>query len=271
MTFGIEMMMNQRTICTACGTTFPEESTLPDVCPICEDDRQYVPNGVQTWASATDLARDHLVEIRELNQSLYELKLSPEFAIGQRAFLVAAPDGNILWDCIPLLDEAAIEFVRSKGGIRAIALSHPHFYSNMNDWANEFDCPIYIHEADEQWIFNNSERVELWSGSEKTFWDGVKIHNIGGHFAGSSILHIPFLSPEGTILCGDTFVVSPSKTHLAVMHSYPNKIPLPISEIEKVRLRMKEIKFDTLHAWHPTQSIEMGAQRILEISLSRYI
>lgn len=262
--------MNQKTICTACGTKFSDESTLPEFCPICEDDRQYVPNDVQTWTSSDELAKNHHVEIREINEHLYELKISPEFAIGQRALLVLAPDGNILWDCIPLLDKAVIEFINSRGGLKAIAFSHPHFYSNMNDWGREFACPIYIHQADERWIFGKPEKVKLWSGFEKELWDGIKIHNIGGHFAGSSILHIPFLSPTGTILCGDTFVVSPSKKHLSVMHSYPNKIPLPISEVERVKQRMTPIKFDTLHAWHTTQSIETEAKPILESSLQRY-
>ena len=262
--------MNQKIICTACGTKFSDESTLPQVCPICEDDRQYVPDGVQTWTSPAELAEKHSVEIRELNESLFELKLSPAFAIGQRALLVVAPEGNILWDCIPLLDDAAVEFIKSKGGIKAIAFSHPHFYSNMNDWARKFACPIYIHQADEKWIFDKTGRIKLWSGSEQNLWNGIKIYNIGGHFAGSSILRVPFLSPKGTILCGDTFVVSPSKKHIAAMHSYPNKIPLPISEIERIKMQMKPIRFDTLHAWHDTQSIETEAKAILETSLERY-
>ncbi len=262
--------MNEKSICTACGTKCSEEIMLPQFCPICEDDRQYVPDGIQTWTSSAELAKNYRVEIREINEHLYELKVSPEFAIGQRALLVLAPDGNILWDCLPLLDKTAIEFIKSKGGLKAIVFSHPHFYSNMKDWANEFDCPIYIHEADEQWIFDKTEQIKLWSGLEKNLWNSIKIHNISGHFAGSSILHVPFLSPEGTILCGDTFVVSPSKKHLAVMHSYPNKIPLPISEIERVKERIKLVKFDTLHAWHDTQSIETKAKTILENSLARY-
>ena len=260
--------MNEKNICTACGTKFPKEIMLPEFCPICEDDRQYVPDGVQTWTSSAELAKNYRVEIREINENLYELKIVPSFAIGQRALLVLAPEGNILWDCIPLLDKTAIELIKSKGGLKAIVFSHPHFYSNMNDWANEFDCPIYIHEADEQWIFDKTEQIKLWSGLEKNLWNGIKIHNIGGHFAGSSILQ---LSSTKTILCGDTFVVSPSKKHLAAMHSYPNKIPLPISEVERIKERIKPIEFEILHAWHDTQSLESDGKKILENSLARYL
>ncbi|MBA2737617.1 MAG: MBL fold metallo-hydrolase, partial [Pyrinomonadaceae bacterium] len=76
------------------------------------------------------------------------------FAIGQRSLLVLAPEGNILWDCIPLLDKPTIGFLESKGGLKAIAFSHPHFYGTMNEWAEIFDCPVYIHQNDGQWIVN---------------------------------------------------------------------------------------------------------------------
>lgn len=196
--------------------------------------------------------------------------MTPAFAIGQRALLVVAPGGNILW-LHSLLDEQTIEFIKSKGGLKAIAFSHPHFYSNMNEWAETFDCPIYIHERDEQWILNKGQHVTLWSGIEKDLGDGIRIINIGGHFPGSSILHVPFLSPEGVILCGDTFVISPSKNHLASMHSYPNKIPLPLAEVRRIKEQMQHLQFDTIHAWIGTQSIYSNAKEILEHSLTRYL
>lgn len=263
--------MNQKIICTACGTQFPNVGRAPQLCPICNDDRQYVPESGQTWTTLYDLSKDYEVNIRKLNDNLYDLKMMPSFAIGQRALLVLASGGNILWDCIPLLDEPTIEFIKSKGGLKAIAFSHPHFYSTMNDWAQVFDCPVYIHERDEHWIVNKGRRVNMWSGQENELWDGVKLINIGGHFPGSSILHVPFLSPEGVVLCGDTFVISPSKKHVAAMHSYPNRIPLPLIEIKRIKKQMRNLRFDTIHAWLDSQSICSDAKSILENSLAKYI
>ncbi|MBX0330446.1 hypothetical protein K2Z83_22570, partial [Oscillochloris sp. ZM17-4] len=40
-------------ICATCGTQFP--STTPDSCPICLDDRQYLPPQGQTWTSIAAL------------------------------------------------------------------------------------------------------------------------------------------------------------------------------------------------------------------------
>ncbi len=263
--------MNEKKICTACGTQFPLNSNTLEFCPICSDDRQYVPESGQTWTNLTDLSNNYSVVIRKMNDSLYELEMTPSFAIGQRALLVLALGGNILWDCIPLFNESTIEFIKSKGGLKAIAFSHPHFYSTMNEWAEIFDCPIYIHQNDKPWIVNKGNRVNLWSGIEKELWDGIRLINIGGHFPGSSILHIPFLWSEGIVLCGDTFVISPSKTHTAVMYSYPNRIPLPLHEIQRIKEQMHLLQFDTIHGWNDSQSIYSDAKLILESSLAKYV
>ncbi|MBA3647420.1 MAG: hypothetical protein H0W62_02540 [Chitinophagales bacterium] len=97
---------------------------------------------------------------------------------------------------IALLDEPARDFIKSKGGLKAIAISHPHYYSNMNDWAEMFDCPIYIHRSDEQWIMDKGSHISLWDGNEKSLWDEIRIINIGGHFPGSCIFQVPFLSKD---------------------------------------------------------------------------
>ena len=43
----------------------------------------------------------------------------PSFAIGQRLLLAETPEGNVLWDMIPLVDDAAVDAVRSRGEVRA--------------------------------------------------------------------------------------------------------------------------------------------------------
>ena len=237
--------MQNQIVCSTCGTYFPSASTRK-FCAICDEERQYIPETGQSWTKPADLHASHNITINQLKKNLYELEISPVFAIGQRAFLVLSENGNILWDCIPLLDKATINFIKSKGGLKAIAFSHPHYYSNMNDWAEVFDCPIYIHENDEPYIIQKGPHLKLWQGEKFSLWDGIKILLIGGHFEGSSILHVPFLSNEGSILCGDTLFLSPNKKHFSVMRSYPNKIPLPLSEIRRIKELMVSIPFDNL-------------------------
>ncbi len=40
-----------------------------------------------------------------------------------------------------------LQAVEKLGCIRAIAISHPHFYSSMVAWGRQFNAPIYVHEV----------------------------------------------------------------------------------------------------------------------------
>lgn len=261
--------MKHQTICSTCGTYYPADK-VPEFCPICMDDRQYIPPTGQSWTKEEMLHLKHSIKINKIQDRLYEMEVNPIFAIGQRALLVLSPEGNVLWDCIPMLDEATIEFIKSKGGLKAITFSHPHYYSNMNEWAEVFDCPVYIHENDAENIQVSGEHIKLWSGDEIKLWDGIKIMLIGGHFEGSSILHVPFLSKEGTILCGDTLFLSPSKKHFSILRSYPNRIPLPLSEMKRLKERFNGIPFDSFFGYISTQNLNEKVKQIFEESMARY-
>ena len=87
-----------------------------------------------------------------------------------------------LWDCISLLDAATIELVQALGGISAIALSHPHFYSSMATWGRTFDCPVLVHEADRSWIVGPDPCIKFWTGEVMEVMSGIALHRLGGHF-----------------------------------------------------------------------------------------
>lgn len=266
----IRKEINQQIVCSTCGTCFPGQD-LPDLCPVCADDRQYIPPEGQQWTAYAHLQRHHSVKFQKIKARLYEMEINPQFAIGQRALLVLSDQGNILWDCIPLLDEMTIEFIRAKGGLKAIAFSHPHYYSNMNDWAEIFNCPIYIHKNDAMHIQTGSKHIHLWEGEEMLLWDGISILLTGGHFDGSCILHVPFLSPLGSILCGDTLFLSPSKKHFSILRSYHNRIPLPLSEMRRLESRFSQIPFDAFYGYHKSQNLEENVKSIFKQSMQRYI
>src|SRR4051794_38123222 len=140
-----------RAICIACGTQYPDAETPPRECPICLDPRQYVPVAGQRWTTMDELAADHRNEVRD-DHGFTGIGTTPHFAIGQRALLVPWEGSNLLWDSITLLDDATAAEVDRRGGLRAIAISHPHFYAGMVEWAHRFGCPILLHAADERWI-----------------------------------------------------------------------------------------------------------------------
>lgn len=262
--------MSHSKICATCGTHYAPDTSF-ELCPICNDDRQYIPEGGQRWTTPEQLTSRYSVRTNKLQENVYELEITPSFAIAQRAFLILSPQGNILWDCIPLLNDPLIEFIKAKGGLRAIAFSHPHYYSNMLDWAAAFDCPIYIHRSDEQWIFNKGPRIERWEGQEKTLWDGMRLINVGGHFPGSSVLHVPHLSSEGAVFCGDTLVIAPNKKHIAVMYSYPNRMPLPHGEVQRIKEQVEAIPFDTLYSFMRDLNLTGNVKDIFNKSMERYL
>ncbi|MCB0745090.1 MAG: MBL fold metallo-hydrolase, partial [Ignavibacteriae bacterium] len=124
---------------------------------------------------------------------------------------------------------------------------------------------------DEQWIVNRGNKIDLWQGYEKQLWDGIKIINIGGHFPGSCILHVSSLSENVNVFCGDTFNISPSLKHISVMYSYPNRIPLSIKEIKRIKILVEKINFDTLYGFYSYQNLEKKAKNILMKSLDLYL
>ena len=58
----------------------------------------------------------HLNGFRQHEPGLIGIGTQPTFAIGQRALLLCTPHGNILWDCISLIDEATVTLIKGLGG-----------------------------------------------------------------------------------------------------------------------------------------------------------
>ncbi|SEJ29064.1 hypothetical protein SAMN04487995_3995 [Dyadobacter koreensis] len=257
-------------VCKTCGTQYPADQKLPELCTICNDDRQYITELGQVWIELESLSAQYCTKTTRVRENLYTLKIIPDFAITQRAFLVLSPSGNILWDCIPLLDEATTAFIKSKGGLKAIAFSHPHYYSNMNVWAENFNCPIYIHENDKNWVMYKSDYLKFWKGYSMSVADS-EIINTGGHFPGSCILKIPGFSDKGVILSGDTLYISKSKRYVSVMYSFPNHILLSKSEFLSFFDKTKNLEFDTMYGAFEGQNLVGNAKEIFASSMQRYI
>ena len=219
-------------ICETCGTQFRDTETPPAGCPICLDERQYVGHGGQTWTTLDSLRRTHRTRVEEAEPGLVGIGMEPRFAIGQRALLV---DG-LLWDCIPLVDDDAARAVEAAGGVHTIAISHPHYYGSMVEWAERFDARVLLHEADRAHIMRASDRIELWSGERYRIDDDLELIRLGGHFAGGTVcLWRRGADGRGALLSGDIVQVVADRDWVSFMYSYPNLIPLPASEVIRIR------------------------------------
>lgn len=254
-------------LCTTCGTQYPESDEPPAACAICSDERQYVPAEGQQWVTYDEVRSSHRADVREEEAGVTGIGMEPSFGIGQRALLVESEGGNVLWDCLPLLEEHEA-FVRSRGGLRAIAISHAHYYTTMVEWAHAFECPILVHEADREWVLRPDPSVEIWSGDARELWDGLTLLRLGGHFAGGQVLH---LRDARLLLSGDIVQVLPGGRWVSFMYSYPMLIPLPAREVERMAASLEPWEFDRIYGAWWGRNIEDGARMAFETSVRRYL
>jgi len=251
-------------ICLACGVQQPHR----DHCPICDDERQFVPEAGQQWTTAESLVRTHKVVWRREAPGLHSLIMEPKFGIGQRAFLIEHADGNILWDCITLLDEATRERIAGLGGIKAIAISHPHYYSRIADWGLAFGAPVWIHQDDAEWVQEPGEPVRLWQGETLPLGEGLTLIRCGGHFEGGQVLHAAHMD---ALFSGDILQVVPDRRHVSFMRSYPNLIPLNAAAVRRIVAAVEPYDFDTVYGAFPGRTIPSRAKSAVHRSGERYI
>ncbi|WP_327299160.1 MBL fold metallo-hydrolase [Streptomyces sp. NBC_01197] len=258
-------------ICVTCAVQYPDTEQPPAHCPVCEDERQYVGPEGQRWTTMGELARDHTNELREEEPDLVGIGVSPSVAIGQRALLVRTPHGNVLWDCVPLLDDDAKRRIAGLGGIDAICMSHPHFYGAHIEFAEAFDARVLIPRADQQWVQRPSPRIELFDDDIEPV-PGITLARIGGHFDGASVLHWPAGSAgRGALLTGDTVAVVQDRRWVSFMWSFPNFIPLDEHTVDDIARRVGRFAFDRVYGgWWGRVVIGDGAAAVRR-SADRYI
>lgn len=260
-------------ICTTCGVQFPVSERPPNRCPICEDERQHIGAQGQQWTTLGALRAGHRNVLTVEEPGLVSIRTEPTFAIGQGALLVETPEGNVLWDCISLIDDATVAAVRTRGRVSAIAISHPHFYTSMVEWSRALGgVPIHIHEQDQQWIMRPDPAVRLWSSARMPLPGGLALIHTGGHFEGSQVLLWPAgASGKGVLLVGDNPNVCADRRWVTFMRSFPNYIPLSGREAERVVTVLRPFAFDRVYGWTPDRVIRTEAKRSLERSLSRHL
>jgi hypothetical protein len=218
-----------------------------------------------------EIAEDHTVVLRNEEADLVGIGVEPSFAIGQRALLVRTPHGNVLWDCISLLDEQARRQIAELGGIAAICLSHPHFYAANVEFADAFDSRIFMPRADQHWIQRPSPRIELFDDDIEPV-QGLTLARIGGHFDGAAVLHWPAgCQKRGALLTGDTITVVQDRGWVSFMWSFPNLIPLDQATVLDIARRVERFSFDRVYGgWWGRVVVEDGAAAVRR-SADRYV
>jgi hypothetical protein len=263
--------MNDPIVCVTCGAHAPGDAPPPGLCPICDEPRQYVRAGGQVWRRHRDLLPEHLPRFEEEAPDLWGLGLEPALAIGQRALLVRTPHGNVLWDCVPLLHDASVARLRELGGVRAIAVSHPHFYTGVAAFAEAFGADAYLHADDAAFVTHPHPRIRHWSGERQAVFGGVTLIRAGGHFPGGTVLHwADGFAGRGALLTADIVMVVPDRRHVAFLYSYPNLIPLPPREVTRIGAALAPWTFDVVVGGWWGRTIERDGHAVVQRSVDRY-
>ena len=260
-------------LCRTCGVQRPPSAAPPDTCPICSDERQYLPPEGQSWTSFEDLtSAGQGYDIRELEPGLTGFRCLPQLGIGPVGYLLQTPAGNLLWDCPSFVDERVVGEFKARGGLAAISASHPHFYGAMADWSEAFGgVPIRLPEADREWVLRPSPAIRFWD-DEAELLPGLTAIRLGGHFDGSSVLHWPAgAEGRGVLFTGDTIMVAADRRWVSFMRSYPNLIPLDAPRVSAIAAKVGGLRFDRIYGnpgWE--KLIPDGADEAVRRSADRY-
>jgi hypothetical protein len=236
-------------LCVTCGTQYPESPEPPEHCAICEDERQYVGPDGQQWTTLERLLATHRNTIKEEEAGLFSINTEPKFGIGQRAFLIQTPRGNLLWDCVGLIDDPTIARIKELGGIAEIAISHPHYYTSMVEWSRAFgNVPIHIHDAERPWVMRPDPCIRFWKDERQTLLGTLPLIRTGGHFEGYQVLLWPAgAGGRGALMAGDQPQICMDPKQVSFMWSYPNYIPLNAPAIRHVLGCLETLEFDRIY------------------------
>jgi hypothetical protein len=260
-------------ICRTCGVQYDDGHFAPDRCKICADERQYIGWDGQQWATLAQLrAEGYRTVVRDEVAGLPGVGTEPTFAIGQRALLVPGPGGNLLWDSVSYLDDDSVAAVAAHGGIAAIAVSHPHFYSSIVEWSRAFgDVPIYLHTDDRQWVCRDGNIV-FWDGDTVEPLPGRTLINCGVHFAGGTVLHwAAGAAGRGALCSGDIVNVVSDRRWVSFMYSYPNLIPERPARIRRAIELLQPFEFEAIYGAWWGRVVADGGKEALARSARRYL
>lgn len=255
-------------ICVQCGMQHPPGDEPPARCPICEDVRQFVRWDGQAWTTLDALQGTHTARI-EADHDLLGIGTTPSFAIGQRALIVPAKEGNILWDCTALIDDAIVARINALGGLSAIAISHCHYYTTMVEWSDAFGVPIYLHENNRKWVQRDSKAIVYWSGEAFELSPSATLYRVPGHFSGGTALH--WTDGAGALFTGDVMQVTQDRKFVSFMYSYPNFIPLNAPTVRRIGEIVEPLAFDRIYGAFWGRVIGSSAKLAAQASVKRYL
>lgn len=196
----------RRYFCPICGHVewlAPGEELPADyACPLCGANRHQM-----LLVGGARLAR-HQVEFEEVAPGVWRTEKRPLFQpdCNHFSYVLAHPDGLILFDAPPLVTPRAIETIRKLGEPRVLVVSHQDFVGFAGDWADALGIPAWMGEGEAPLSgnrFSPDERI----GEARRLFDDLEVVPVPGHSPGSLAVYWSG-APTGPVLCcGDALSV----------------------------------------------------------------
>ena len=260
-------------ICGTCGVQYAPTVKPPARCPICEDERQYVGWNGQQWTTLAELRAEGRRNRLRRGARPGRIDTRPPVAIGQRALLVQTPHGNVMWDCITLVDDATIAAIRELGGLAAIAISHPHFYGScVGPGARRSATARSTSTPPTPSGSASDPSVQLWEGETLEILPGLTLDQhrrplrrlAGAPLGGGA-------DGRGAILTGDTVTVVMDRRYVSFMYSYPNLIPLSAATVERIAAKIRRYRYQRVYGAFNGRTIRLDGAQAVERSAERYL
>lgn len=194
---------------------------------------------------------------------------APEVGIGQSGLLLETAAGSLLFDVPGIITDEAVRRISERGPLRAIVASHPHMYGVQQQYSQALgDPPIYVARKDAWWVQYSSNAVVEWDEPFEVL-PGVWLHQVGGHFPGSTVALWPTgAGGRGVLLAGDA-IFPVADGNVTFLRSYPNRIPLSAVVVRRLAAKVGELEFDRLYN-NFSSVVPRDAHRIVQFSAERY-
>ena len=153
-------------------------------------------------------------------------------------------EGNVLWDCVPLLDDDTAAEVERRGGARGHRDLAPALLLGDGRVGPALRLPgLPARRRRRVGHAPGSGRSSSGRARRRELGDGLTLIRCGGHFDGGTVLHwAAGRAAEGALLSGDIVQVVPDRRHVSFMYSYPNLIPLPAAKVRRDSRRARPVR-----------------------------
>ena len=237
--------------CTNCGHWQRWPAPGPQVCPVCADVRNALPEdgfefvtAEQADAMVTGFCRPTAVD------GVTEFGTEPRFGLDSRGWVIESDAGLVGFECAPWYTADMLAQLRrmaeAEGGFEILASSHVHGYGALWQLQQELEPrTVVVGVRDLEWT--KAFRVTWPADDELELAPDLTLHRTGGHFPGHSVLHD---RRRGVLFCGDSLKVdlddAGTPVALSAHKAFHAQIPLSHGELREYLTVVGALEFQAV-------------------------